>query len=270
MMGGLQERLFAFIHGNRLIYNSCWEDPRLDRELLGLTSDSSVVAITSAGCNVLDYLLDGPAAIHAVDVNYRQNAVLSLKLALLHAGDHQALFSLFGDGGDLGYGDIYASLRSSLPGWARAFWDEKIRYFNPKGLRRSFYLRGAAGDFAWAFHHIMLNGNNRRLALALLEAGTLAEQRPATAAWSRTSLTGPSPGSSASPGPWPLSASPAPNSVSLSSAIPAGSGPMSGTNGARSSPASPSGTTTSGGFISPVPIPAIAAPVIWSPKISPP
>jgi S-adenosylmethionine-diacylglycerol 3-amino-3-carboxypropyl transferase len=177
MMGRLQDRLFAFMHGNRLIYNSCWEDPRLDRELLGLTAHSRVVAITSAGCNVLDYLLDGPAAIHAVDVNYRQNAVLSLKLALLRAGDHQALFSLFGRGGGRGYGDIYASLRASLPGWARAFWDEKIRYFNPKGLRRSFYLRGAAGDFAWAFHHLMLPGKNRRLALALLEAGSLAEQR---------------------------------------------------------------------------------------------
>ena len=82
MLSGLQERLFSLIHENRLIYNTCWEDPRLDRELLGLSPESTVVAITSAGCNVLDYLLDGPAAIHAVDVNYRQNAVLSLKMAL--------------------------------------------------------------------------------------------------------------------------------------------------------------------------------------------
>jgi len=68
MASGLQERLFTFIHGNRLIYNACWEDPRLDRELLGLEPESTVVAITSAGCNVLDYLLDGPGVIHVVDV----------------------------------------------------------------------------------------------------------------------------------------------------------------------------------------------------------
>lgn len=177
MIRGLQERLFGLIHGNRLIYNTCWEDPRLDRELLDLKPDSRVVAITSAGCNVLDYLLDGPAAIYAVDVNFRQNAVLSLKLALLEAGDHRALFSLFGEGGSLEYRDIYASLRYFLPEWAQLFWDKKIGYFNPKGLRHSLYWRGAAGDFAWAFNRMMLPGKKKSLALALLEAGSLAEQR---------------------------------------------------------------------------------------------
>ncbi len=177
MIRGLQDRLFGLILENRLIYNTCWEDPRLDRELLGLTPDSTVVAITSAGCNVLDYLLEGPAAIHAVDINYRQNAVLRLKMALLEAGDHQALFSLFGKGGDLVYLDIYASIRPFLPFWAKRFWDAKIGYFNPKGLRRSFYWRGAAGDFAWAFNRMMLKGKKRNLALALLEAGSLAEQQ---------------------------------------------------------------------------------------------
>ena len=38
--------------------------------------------LTSAGCNALDYLLDGPAEIHAVDVNFRQNALLELKAAV--------------------------------------------------------------------------------------------------------------------------------------------------------------------------------------------
>ena len=102
MIRGLQERLFGLIHENRLIYNTCWEDPRLDRDLLGLSPESTVVAITSAGCNVLDYLLDGPAAIHAVDVNFRQNAVLSLKMALFEAGDFRTLFSLFGNLNDIG------------------------------------------------------------------------------------------------------------------------------------------------------------------------
>ncbi len=177
MLRGLQDKFFSLIHENRLIYNTCWEDPRLDRELLGITPASTVVAITSAGCNVLDYLLDGPAAIHAVDVNFRQNAVLSLKMALLEAGDQQALFALFGEGGAPAYRDIYASLRTFLPVWAQEFWDEKIGYFNPKGLRHSFYWRSASGDFAWAFNKMMLKGKKQSLALALLEAGSLADQQ---------------------------------------------------------------------------------------------
>jgi S-adenosylmethionine-diacylglycerol 3-amino-3-carboxypropyl transferase len=176
MLSRLQDRLFGLIHGNRLIYNTCWEDPRIDRELLRLTPESTVVAITSAGCNVLDYLLDRPAAIQAVDVNFRQNALLALKMGLLLAGDHQALFALLGQGGGPGYRDIYASLRPHLPVWAQRFWDEKIVYFNPQGVRRSFYWRGAAGDFAWAFRRLLLNGK-KGLALALLEADSLVEQQ---------------------------------------------------------------------------------------------
>ena len=176
MVSRLQQKLFDLILNNRLIYNSCWEDPRIDRELLQLTQESTVVAITSAGCNVLDYLLDGPIAIQAVDINFRQNAVLALKMALLNVGDYQALFALFGNGGVPEYQEIYISLRPFLPVWAQRFWDEKIVYFNPKGLRRSFYWRGAAGDFAWAFHLLLLNGK-KSLTLALLEAGSLEQQK---------------------------------------------------------------------------------------------
>lgn len=78
--------VFRGNHRHRLVYNACWEDPVLDRELLNLNAASRVVMITSAGCNALDYLLDGPAEIHAVDVNPRQNALLDLKLALIAAG----------------------------------------------------------------------------------------------------------------------------------------------------------------------------------------
>jgi S-adenosylmethionine-diacylglycerol 3-amino-3-carboxypropyl transferase len=112
-----------------------------------------------------------------VDVNFRQNAILSFKMALFDAGDYKALFSLFGKGGVREYRDIYASIRPHLSPWARTFWDEKIVYFRPDGMRPSFYWRGATGDFAWVFQKLLLNGKKRDLASALLEAGSLAEQK---------------------------------------------------------------------------------------------
>ena len=51
-------RMFNMVHGNNLVYNTCWEDPRLDRIALGLGSDDNVMVITSAGCNALDYALE--------------------------------------------------------------------------------------------------------------------------------------------------------------------------------------------------------------------
>ena len=173
---GLHRRFFALIHGSRLIYNTCWEDPVIDRQLLGLDSDSDVVVITSAGCNVLDYLLDGPGSIHAVDMNFRQNALLALKLALIRQGDFDALFTFFGEGGGPAYRENYQAVRPGLPDWARGYWDAKIAYFNPGGVRKSFYWRSAAGDFAWLFQKLLLNGKKQRLAMALLEARDLEEQ----------------------------------------------------------------------------------------------
>jgi S-adenosylmethionine-diacylglycerol 3-amino-3-carboxypropyl transferase len=176
MLNGLHRRFFALIHGNRLIYNTCWEDPGIDRQLLGLKPDSAVVVITSAGCNVLDYLLDSPGSIHAVDMNFRQNALLALKVALIRHGDFEALFTLFGKGGGPAYREIYQAIRCGLPAWAQGYWDTKIAYFNPGGVRQSFYWRSAAGDFAWLFQKLLLNGQKQGLALALLEAQSLEDQ----------------------------------------------------------------------------------------------
>ncbi len=75
-----------------------WEDPRLDREMLALQFDSRVVMITSAGCNALDYLLDDPAEIHAIDIDPRQNALLELKMAVIQHGNYDELFNMFGNG----------------------------------------------------------------------------------------------------------------------------------------------------------------------------
>jgi S-adenosylmethionine-diacylglycerol 3-amino-3-carboxypropyl transferase len=170
--------VFHHVHGGQLIYNACWEDPRIDRELLGLRADSRVVMITSAGCNTLDYLLDGPAEIHAVDVNYRQNAVLELKLALIRRGDFGDLFEFFGLGSHARFRTVYRAVRPGLSASARKFWDESIRFFDPGSLKKSFYYHGAAGMAAWLMGGVLFRAkpNIRNHALSLLDADTLAQQ----------------------------------------------------------------------------------------------
>lgn len=170
--------VFYHVHGGQLIYNACWEDPRIDRELMRLNAKSRVVMITSAGCNALDYLLDGPAEIHAVDVNYRQNAVLELKLALIRRGDFGDLFEFFGIGSHERYKAVYRSIRSGLPESAQKFWDDKISFFDPSSLKKSFYYHGAAGMAAWLLGGALFRAkpNIKNHALCLLDADTLAQQ----------------------------------------------------------------------------------------------
>jgi S-adenosylmethionine-diacylglycerol 3-amino-3-carboxypropyl transferase len=143
----LSGRVFNMVHGNNLVYNTCWEDPRLDRVALRLGPEDVVVVITSAGCNTLDYVLTGPRAVHAVDMNPRQNALLELKVAGIKNLEFEDFFEMFGRGYLPDVRSVYSSkLRGSLSEWAQDYWDRWIKFFgNP---RHSFYYRGTSGSFA--------------------------------------------------------------------------------------------------------------------------
>ena len=141
-------RIFSYVHGNHLVYNTCWEDPRLDRRVMRLDASDDVVMITSAGCNALDYALDAPRSIHAVDMNFRQNALLELKMAGIRRLEFEDFFSLFGEGGSQNYPDWYRGvLRADLSPEAQAYWDTREHFFSRSTPGRSFYHRGTTGVF---------------------------------------------------------------------------------------------------------------------------
>ncbi|MEL7160545.1 MAG: BtaA family protein [Bacteroidota bacterium] len=152
----LKDWLFQRIHGNKLVYNTCWEDPRCDRAMLELTSDSEVVMITSAGDNALAYLLDCPRRIHCVDVNPRQNALLDLKLAGLQSLSWSAFFDLFGEGRRRDVATTYGRhLRPRLQKSSREYWDANLHYFKPGGARAGLYFHGSSGVFAWGMRQLL-------------------------------------------------------------------------------------------------------------------
>ena len=143
----VNRRIFTTVHGNNLVYNTCWEDPRLDREALQFGPDDNVLVITSAGCNALDYALAGPNQVNAVDMNPRQNALLDLKMSGIRNLDFEDFFTMFGEGRLPGVKEIYQQkLRAQLPAWSADFWDKRIKWFdNP---RKTFYYRGTSGAVA--------------------------------------------------------------------------------------------------------------------------
>ncbi len=175
----ISERVFSRIHGNNLVYNTCWEDPRCDRNLLNMNDQSKVLMLTSAGCNALDYLLDNPAEVHCVDLNPRQNALLQLKMALFKSGSHAALFDFFGTGAAPGARVLFQDViepNLSDP-YARRYWRRNLRYFKGKGLRRSFYWHGSSGAVAWLVRNwLHSQPDARRLAHQLFSATNLNEQ----------------------------------------------------------------------------------------------
>lgn len=170
-------KIFNALYARSLVYNACWEDPAVDRQALQLGPDDSLMLITSAGCNALDYALQGPATIHAVDANPRQNALLELKIAGIRTLAAEDFFAIFGKGFHAGIRQLYRQhLRPELSLFARRFWDQHYQWFaSPQG---SFYFHGLAGLVARSFRSYL----RMRPELAgdielLLAASTLQEQR---------------------------------------------------------------------------------------------
>lgn len=178
----LSKAVFKLCHSNHLVYNTCWEDPRLDREALRLGPGDRLLVITSAGCNALDYALDGPERVDTVDINPRQNALLELKLSGIRRLDFDQFFELFGRGRTEHWDDYYngRGLREEMSPSARKYWDKHGKFFNGAGRRPSFYFRGSSGMFAWSMNaYINRVARIRPQIERMLEATSIEEQREA-------------------------------------------------------------------------------------------
>lgn len=174
----LSKTWFNLVHGRNIVYNQCWEDPRLDRVALELTPQDRVVVITSAGCNALDYALAGAGHVHAVDMNSKQNHLLELKQVGLKHLDYPTFWKLFGKGSLPEWEDVYPSvLRPNMTSEARRFWDHKGILFR-QGRRKSFYFRCTSGTFAWFVNYYVDRVAKMRDAVnALLAAENVEQQK---------------------------------------------------------------------------------------------
>jgi len=146
----IDAQVFNALYSRSLVYNTCWEDPAVDRKALELTPEDTVLVIASAGCNALDYALEGPERIHAVDANPRQIALLELKIAGIRRLSHADFFALFGEGHHPRFAELYQQhLRWELSEFSRAWWDRHGVWFTHP--RNSLYYHGLAGLVARAF-----------------------------------------------------------------------------------------------------------------------
>jgi S-adenosylmethionine-diacylglycerol 3-amino-3-carboxypropyl transferase len=176
---------FSYVHGHNLVYNTCWEDPRIDRVALDLTPEDRVMVITSAGCNTLDYALASPKNVYAVDMNYRQNALLELKMAAIRQLEFDEFFEMFGKGRLPGFERVYQNkLRRELTPKAQIYWDEHSYFFSERGRRDSFYYHGTSGLFAWLMNIYLNRRPNLRDGVnAMLSASSIEEQQEVYFGW---------------------------------------------------------------------------------------
>jgi S-adenosylmethionine-diacylglycerol 3-amino-3-carboxypropyl transferase len=151
------DRLFAFWF-RRLVYTQIWEDPEADLAALQLPVGSTIVTISSGGCNALSYLTARPAQVFAIDLNEAHLSLLKLKLAGLRAfSRYEEFWQFFGEATSPANDTLYRErLRPLLDEEARAYWDKR----NLFGRRRhayftdGFYRHGMLGGFI-GFAHLL-------------------------------------------------------------------------------------------------------------------
>jgi S-adenosylmethionine-diacylglycerol 3-amino-3-carboxypropyl transferase len=148
-------RLYAFWL-RRLVYTQIWEDPVADLAALRLPIGSTIVTLSSGGCNALSYLTARPAQVYAVDLNEAHLALVKLKLAGLRAfSDYSDFWQFFGAANSPANSDLYRErLRPLLDAQARAYWDKRNIVGRPRHayFTNGFYRHGMLGRFIGLAH----------------------------------------------------------------------------------------------------------------------
>lgn len=159
------------------IYSFTWEDARVDSRLLKITSDDVILALTSAGDNILSYALERPKRIHAVDLNPAQNHLLELKVAAFRGLDYQNFWKLFGEGKHDDFHKLLVEdLSPHLSSHAFDFWlhaGPSTFDSSGKGLYFTGGSRHALKLISWLGSLLGIRKDMDKLG----EAQTLAEQR---------------------------------------------------------------------------------------------
>ena len=151
----------------------------MDRKALRITPADTLLVITSAGCNALDYALLAPRRIHAVDANPRQTALLELKLAGIRRLAYGDFFAAFGQGHHPAFRDVFFDgLRLELSPFAQQYWGRNWEWFCQRDPRDTFYFFGLAGMVARGFRgYLRLRPRLREALEALLQCESLEAQR---------------------------------------------------------------------------------------------
>lgn len=89
---GLMPFIGAFTSFDAFVYNQIWEDPRVDLQALQPDENSRILTISSGGCNALNYLIENPASITAIDLNRHHIFLLRLKAARVAVWNFSAAY----------------------------------------------------------------------------------------------------------------------------------------------------------------------------------
>lgn len=161
------------------IYAFTWEDPREDIKILNIQPTDTMLAITSAGDNILSYAAmdNAPRRIHGVDLNPHQNHLMELKLASMRALPFEDVWKIFGEGRHNKFTELLVKkLSPHMSSHAFQYWvrigESTFNSKTGRGLYDTGSTRWALRIARWVFK---LAGVERDV-IEICEAKTVEEQ----------------------------------------------------------------------------------------------
>lgn len=157
------------------LYAFSWEDPRVDQRILQISDDDTILCLTSAGDNLLEYLITAnPRRIHAVDLNPNQNHLLELKVAAFQSLPYVDIWKMFGEGHHLDSRRLLLDkLSPHMSSQAFQFWVKHIGRFTST----SFYDYGGSGHTIKLIRWLSGLSGLKRAVKEFCNAKTRNEQR---------------------------------------------------------------------------------------------
>jgi S-adenosylmethionine-diacylglycerol 3-amino-3-carboxypropyl transferase len=134
------DRLFTFMFAG-FVYPQIWEDPEVDVKGLKIDSGSRIMTIASGGCNVMNYLTEGPAKVCAIDLNPAHVSLTRLKIAAVqHLPDYESFFLFFGHANDKRNIENYDKyIAPNLDAFSRKYWEGQRAGF--RGRRINYFTK---------------------------------------------------------------------------------------------------------------------------------
>nr|WP_315468754.1 DUF3419 family protein [uncultured Undibacterium sp.] len=119
---------------HKLIQSQTWADSHIDLLALDLKPAANIVTIAAGACHALAYLSTKPAAIHCVDDNPAQLALLEIKAkALIHLPDYDAVLKFLAQPHQSDNLKRYQRhLRANLSDQASHYWQKRNLIGRPR------------------------------------------------------------------------------------------------------------------------------------------
>lgn len=124
---------FSKLTLNNIRYSLVWESPDVVAKALEIEPEDEVLIISSAGCNVLNAVLENPKSITAIDINPYQNKLLGFKMKAIRHGEYQHFAGILGLLGKEKVQTSFDAIKPHLSQDEIDFWTDYL-IAHPKGL----------------------------------------------------------------------------------------------------------------------------------------